>query len=86
MVEDDRLIEEVFGYEEVGALWCTLRLPVRVKLQGEVNLMQRININFILEDAVFVDDAFEIDPHLDRPQLAQQKALHILYISMGDKI
>lgn len=72
IVKDDRFIEEVLGYEKVRALRCTLRLPMRVKLQCEVNLMQWINVDFVLEDSIFIDDAFEIDPHLDGPELAQQ--------------
>lgn len=67
IVEDDGLVKEVLRHKEVGALRCSLGLPVREELKCEVNLVKRIDVDLVLEDAVFVNDALEIYPHLYRP-------------------
>ena len=39
-------------------------------------LMLGVGSDLILEDTVFVDDALEIDAHLDATQLTQEDAFH----------
>lgn len=75
-VEYDGLVEEVLGYEEVGALRYALRPAVGVELKCEVDFMKRIGDDFVFENAVLVDDAFEVDADLDLSDFAQQQTLH----------
>jgi hypothetical protein len=74
--EEDGFIEEVFGDEEVGALWDALRATVGMQLEGEVHFVEGVGDDFVFEDGVFVDDAFEADAYAHHSEFSQQQALH----------
>lgn len=76
IVEDDRLIEQVFGDEEVGDLRHPQGPTVGVELQCEVNLVQRVHDDLVLNDAILVDYSLEVNPHFDVLEITKLQALH----------
>ena len=76
IVEDDRLIEQIFGDKEARRLRHAQRSSIGIELKGEVYLIQWVGDDLILDDSIFVNDSFEVDPHLDFFEVAELQALH----------
>ena len=68
----------MFGDKEVGCLWETERTSISVELESEVDLVESIGDDLVFDDAILVNDSFEVDSYFDLVEVAQLQTLHYL--------
>lgn len=71
IVEDDGLVEKIFGDKEIRILGHAQRSAIGVQLQGEMNLVKGIGDDLVFDDAILVYDPLEVDPDFDLVEVAQ---------------
>lgn len=51
------LVEEIFRYEKIRALYCSLWLLVGIQLKGKVNFVKGVGDDFIFKNAILINNS-----------------------------